>query len=52
MTFKAGVIGKGFIGPAHAEALMRVGGVGVVELAGTDDAATREKAVALGIRKG
>lgn len=52
MTFKAGVIGKGFIGPAHAEALMRLGGVEVVALAGTDDAATREKAVALGIRKG
>ncbi len=52
MTFKAGVIGKGFIGPAHAEALARLGNVEVVALAGSEEAATKAKAASLGIPKG
>jgi len=52
MAFKAGVIGKGFIGPAHAEALSRVGNVEVVAIAGSAEKATQEKARALGIPKG
>jgi len=52
MAFKAGVIGKGFIGPVHAEALARIGNVEVVALAGSDENATREKAKALGIKTG
>ena len=46
---KTGVIGKGFIGPAHAEALRRLGNIEVTALAGTDAVETRQKADALGI---
>jgi len=48
-TVRAGVIGKGFIGPAHAEALSRLGYVDVVGLVGTDPDATRKRADQLGI---
>ncbi|HUX22449.1 MAG TPA: Gfo/Idh/MocA family oxidoreductase, partial [Spirochaetia bacterium] len=52
MTFKAGVIGKGFIGPAHAEALARLGNVKVVAIAGSDEVASKAKAASLGIARG
>jgi len=48
---KVGVIGKGFIGPAHIEALMRLGTIEVVALAGTDEVESKVKAEQLGIRK-
>ena len=48
---KVGVIGKGFIGPAHIEALMRLGTIGVVALAGTDEVESKVKAEQLGIKK-
>jgi predicted dehydrogenase len=44
-----GVIGTGFIGPAHVEALRRLPGVEVVALADVDDAAARTKAEGLGV---
>ena len=50
-TIKVGVIGKGFIGPEHAEALRRLGRIEVSALAGTDQAETRKKADTLGIPK-
>jgi predicted dehydrogenase len=43
-TIKAAVIGTGFIGPAHVEALRRIGGVEVVAVASSDLA--RAKALA------
>ena len=48
-TIKAGIIGTGFIGPAHVEALRRLGSVDVVGLAEESDAVAREKAAALNI---
>jgi predicted dehydrogenase len=48
-TIKVGVIGKGFIGPAHVEALRRLGDVEIVAIAGSDEAESKEKAEALGI---
>ena len=48
-TIKVGVIGKGFIGPAHVEALRRLGDVEVVAIAGSDEAESKKKAEALGI---
>jgi len=46
---KVGVIGTGFIGPAHIEALRRLGHVDVVALADIDEDAARQKADALGV---
>jgi len=48
-TIKAGVIGTGFIGPAHVEALRRLGFVEVVALAERDQAVADEKAKQLSI---
>ncbi len=48
-TIKAAVIGTGFIGPAHVEALKRLGGVEVVALCGRDLDRTRKKAAELGV---
>jgi predicted dehydrogenase len=48
-TVKAAVIGTGFIGPAHVEALRRLGFVEVVALVGRDPARTEQKAAALGV---
>jgi predicted dehydrogenase len=50
-TIKAGVIGTGFIGPAHVEALRRLGFVQVVALAERDQATADQKAAALSIPK-
>lgn len=46
-----GVIGTGFIGPAHIEALRRLGTVNVVALADVDEQTARAKAAALGIAR-
>lgn len=48
---KVGVIGKGFIGPAHIEALMRLGTIEVVALAGTDEVESKVKAEQLGVKE-
>lgn len=50
-TIKAGVVGTGFIGPAHVEALRRLGRVEVVALAEKDDELARAKADAMSIPK-
>ena len=43
-TIKAGVIGAGFIGVAHVEALRRLGHVEVVAVAGSSLASAQRKA--------
>ncbi len=43
-TIKVGVIGTGFIGPAHVEALRRLGSVEVVSLAESNSQLAEEKA--------
>lgn len=50
-TIKAGVIGTGFIGPAHVEALRRLGYVEVVAVAERDQATADAKAEELSIPK-
>ncbi|WP_242111842.1 Gfo/Idh/MocA family protein [Luteimonas aquatica] len=46
---RAGLVGAGFIGPWHVDALRRLGTVEVVALAGSDDARARERARELAI---
>ncbi len=46
---KAGIIGTGFIGPAHVEAVRRLGFVEVVALAERDQATAEAKAAQFGI---
>ena len=46
---KVGVIGTGFIGPAHIEALRRLGNIDVVALADVDEETAKAKAGTLGI---
>jgi predicted dehydrogenase len=48
-TLKVGVIGTGFIGPAHVEALRRLGGIEVAALAEVDQETAEAKAAAMGI---
>ena len=48
-SIKAGVIGLGFIGPAHVEALRRLGGVEVVAVAGARPGSTQAKAARMGV---
>jgi predicted dehydrogenase len=48
---KVGVIGTGFIGPAHVEALRRLGYIDVVALAECSDDVARSKAETLGIER-
>jgi len=48
-TIKAAVIGTGFIGPAHVEALRRLGFVEVVALCGRDAERTKRRAKDLGV---
>ncbi|MBN1854989.1 MAG: Gfo/Idh/MocA family oxidoreductase [Pirellulales bacterium] len=50
-TIKAGVVGTGFIGPAHVEAIRRLGFVEVVALAEKDADLARAKADAMSIPK-
>ena len=51
MTIKIGVIGAGFIGPAHVEAVRRLGDVEVVALAASSQARAAAKAKALSISR-
>lgn len=48
---KTAVIGTGFIGPAHVEALRRLGFVEVAALVGRDQRRTEQKAAALGVER-
>lgn len=50
-TIKTGIIGTGFIGPAHVEALRRLGTVEVVAVAERDDELAQAKAKELNIPK-
>lgn len=47
-----GIVGAGFVGPHHIDAVRRLGFVDVVAVAGSSDASGAEKAEALGARKG
>ena len=46
-----GIVGAGFIGPHHVDAVRRLGYVDVVAVAGSNDASAQKKADALGIPK-
>ncbi|WNS78787.1 Gfo/Idh/MocA family oxidoreductase [Domibacillus sp. DTU_2020_1001157_1_SI_ALB_TIR_016] len=48
---KSGIIGTGFIGPTHIEAIRRLGFVEVIGLAGHNKDTTEKKAAELGISK-
>ena len=48
---RAGIIGAGFIGPAHIESLRRLGYVAMTALAGRDQASAERKAASLYIPK-
>ena len=47
-----GLVGAGFVGPHHIDAVRRLGFVDIVAVAGSSDASGRQKAEALGARKG
>jgi len=47
-----GLIGAGFVGPHHVDAVRRLGFVDVVAVAGSTEASGQRKAAALGARKG
>jgi predicted dehydrogenase len=46
-----GIVGAGFVGPHHVDAVRRLGYVDVVAIAGSSDASARKKADALGIER-
>jgi predicted dehydrogenase len=46
-----GIVGAGFVGPHHVDAVRRLGFVDVVAVAGSSEASAKEKAEALGARK-
>ena len=46
-----GIVGAGFVGPHHVDAVRRLGFVDVVAVAGSSDASAKAKADALGARK-
>jgi predicted dehydrogenase len=50
-TIKVGIIGTGFIGPTHIEAIRRLGFVEVVGLAETSKETAEKKATELGIQR-
>src|SRR5258708_11917819 len=50
-TIKAGIIGTGFIGPAHVEAARRLGFVDMIALCEANDDLARAKAASLNIPK-
>jgi predicted dehydrogenase len=50
-TIKAGIIGTGFIGPAHVEAIRRLGFVEMIALCEANDDLARTKAAGLNIPK-
>ena len=47
-----GLVGAGFVGPHHVDAVRRLGYVDIVAVAGSNDASGRQKAEALGARRG
>jgi len=47
-----GLVGAGFVGPHHVDAVRRLGFVDIVAVAGSNDESGRSKAEALGARKG
>ena len=51
-SIKAGIVGAGFIGPAHVEALRRLPGIEVAALAESSEQLAGAKAEELGIPKG
>jgi predicted dehydrogenase len=46
-----GIVGAGFVGPHHVDAVRRLGFVDVVAVAGSNEASAKAKAEALGARK-
>jgi predicted dehydrogenase len=48
---RMGLVGAGFVGPHHIDAVRRLGYVNVVAIAASSDASARSKADALGVRK-
>jgi predicted dehydrogenase len=46
-----GIVGAGFVGPHHIDAVRRLGYVDVVAIAGSSDASARRKAEQLGVAK-
>jgi predicted dehydrogenase len=51
-TLKTGIIGIGYIGPAHIEAIRRLGGIEVVALASSSEARAKEHAKTLSVPQG
>jgi predicted dehydrogenase len=47
-----GLVGAGFVGPHHVDAVRRLGFVDIVAVAGSNEASGRRKAVALGASRG
>ena len=47
-----GLVGAGFVGPHHVDAVRRLGFVDIVAVAGSTEASGRQKAEALGARRG
>jgi len=47
-----GLVGAGFVGPHHIDAVRRLGYVDIVGVAGSTDASGQQKAAALGARRG
>ena len=47
-----GLVGAGFVGPHHVDAVRRLGFVDLVAVAGSSDASGKQKAEALGARRG
>ena len=47
-----GLVGAGFVGPHHIDAVRRLGYVDIVAVAGSHDDSGRQKAQALGARRG
>ena len=47
-----GLVGAGFVGPHHIDAVRRLGFVDIVAVAGSNEASGRQKADALGARRG
>jgi len=47
-----GLVGAGFVGPHHVDAVRRLGYVDIVAVAGSTEASGRQKADALGARRG
>lgn len=51
MRIGMGLVGAGFVGPHHIDAVRRLGFVDVVAIAGSSEASARAKAAALGVPK-